>query len=112
MTITFTYKRGVSLRFGSQLLGDDDLPVSGLGVEVSSTAKHKETGTTQVLDLVWVDRALGSFEFWAQGDRTCATWLPGTWECDVVVSIAGAAPGGLPLVDATETVNLVIEERP
>lgn len=112
MTITFKYKQGVSLYFGSQLLGDDDLPMSGIGVDVSSAAKHVETGAVQTLELVWVDRANGGFEFWAPGDRTCATWAPGTWECDVLVSRAGAAPGGQALVEATETVHLVIEERP
>ena len=53
MPITFTYKRGVSLYFGSQLLGDDGQPTTGTGVDVSCLAKHVETGEAQTLELVW-----------------------------------------------------------
>lgn len=112
MPITFTYKRGVSLYFGSQLLGDDGQPVPGTGVDVSCVARHLESGETQTLELVWVDRALGSFEFWAPGDGTCAEWRLGTWGADVVASRSGVAPGGRLLVEATETIQLVVLERP
>ena len=54
-----------------------------------------------------MDRAGGSFEFWAPGDGTCAAWRLGTWEADVQASRAGVAPGGRSLVEATETINLV-----
>ena len=112
MPITFTYKQGVSLYFGSQLLGDDGLPTTGTGVDVECVAKHVETGETRTLESVWVDRAGGSVEFWAPGDGTCATWRLGTWEADVQASRAGVAPGGRALVEATETIHLVILERP
>lgn len=110
--VTFAYKLGTSLWFGSQLQDDAGADASGTGVDVSCIAEHKESGEQKTLELVWIDRAQGRFEFWAPGDGTCADWRLGAWACDVQCIRVGAGSGGRNLVLATESINLFIQDRP
>ena len=106
------YYRGESLWFGCEVLDDEGAPANLLAVEAACTAEHKEGGETRALELVWVDRAAGRFEFWALGDGLAADWRTGSWEARIVYTRAGGGPGGRPLVLGTETMNLLIKKAP
>ena len=106
------FDRGTSLYFGAEALDEAGAPANLLSVEAACTAEHKEGGDTQALELVWVDRAEGRFEFWAPGDGLCTTWRLGTWEARIVYSKVGGGAGGRPLVLGTETMNLLIRKVP
>lgn len=106
------YDLGTSLYFGAEALDEAGAPADLLGVDVSCTAEHKEGGDTQVLELVWVDRAAGRYEFWAPGDGLCTGWRLGSWEARIVYSKAGGGSGGRPLVLATETMAILIRKVP
>lgn len=106
------FDRGVSLYLGAEALDDDGAPANLLQVDVACTAEHKESGDTRALELVWVDRAEGRYEFWAAGDGLAADWRLGTWEARIVYTKAGGGAGGRPLVLGTETMNLLIKKAP
>lgn len=106
------YDRGTSLYFGAEALDEAGQPADLTGVDVSCTAEHKDGGDTQALELVWVDRTQGRFEFWAAGDGTCTTWRLGTWEARIVYAKASGGAGGRPLVLGTETMHLLVRKAP
>lgn len=106
------FDRGVSLYFGAEALDDDGAPANLLLVDVSCTAEHKESGEKQVLELVWVDRAEGRFEFWGAGDGLTTSWQTGSWDARIVYTKAGAGAGGRPLVLGTENITFLIRKAP
>ena len=111
-TQVLIYDRGTSLYFGAEALGENGSPADLSQVEVTCLAAHKESGETQALDLVWVDRAEGRFEFWAPGDGLCTNWRMGGWEARIVYARPGAGAAGRPLVLGTETMNLLVRKAP
>ena len=106
------FDRGQSLWFGGEALDDDGAPANLLQVDVVCNAEHKESGDTRAMELVWVDRAEGRFEFWALGDGLAADWRLGTWEARIVYTRAGGGAGGRPLALGTETMNWLLRKAP
>lgn len=109
---SLVFDRGASLFFGAEALEDDGTPADLTGVDVACTAEHRESGETRALELVWVDRAEGRFEFWAGGDGLAADWRLGAWEARIVYTRAGAGAGGRALVLGTETMVLLLRKAP
>ena len=112
MTQALIYDRGRSLFFGCEALEDDESPQDLTGVTVTCNAEHKESGRVVAMDLVWVDRSLGRFEFAAPGDGLATDWQTGAWEASVVLSRPNAGPGGRDLVLGTETIQILLRKAP
>lgn len=109
---TLIFDLGTSVFFGTEALDDAGMPADLLGVDVTCTAEHVKTGETKALELVWIDRAAGRFEFWGPGDALASGWLLGAWEARIVYTRPGGGAGGRPLALGTETMGLFIRKAP
>lgn len=105
---TIQIKRGNTLMLGWQALNAQGGPVNLTGVTVTPTAREHDGRQIAAMEVVWVDRTIGTFEVWAPGDGRTTTWPVG----DVYLEIEYSEPIAGGRVMARSTRSLVAQVQP